>query len=117
MKSILVIDDESSFLLALELILKSAGYNVMTATNGEEGLIKIKDARPHLVLLDIMMPGIGGFETLKTIRNSPDFKNTPIILMSGARPTAKQSEYKWNGFLYKPFSAKELLEATEKILD
>lgn len=116
MKSILVIDDEQSFLLALELILKSAGYNVLTAPNGDEGLNKLKDARPDAVLLDIMMPGLSGFETIKIIRNSPEFKNTPVILMSGARPQVKQSEYKWSGFLFKPFTAADLVRALEMAL-
>jgi twitching motility two-component system response regulator PilG len=114
MKSILIIDDEQSFLLTLELVLKSAGYNVLTATDGEEGLIKMKDSRPDLVLLDIMMPGMGGLETLKMMKAHPDFKKTPVLLMSGARPLVKQTEYKWAGFLYKPFLTAELFKAIKE---
>ena len=116
MKSVLIVDDESSFLLALELVLKAEGYNVLTASNGEEALIKIKDNRPDVVLLDIMMPGIGGLETLRVIRSHPDFKATPVILMSGARPLVRQTEYRWSAFLFKPFDPSELLVAIKCLL-
>lgn len=116
MNSILIIDDESSLLLALELALKSAGYNVMTASSGEEGLIKVKDGRPDLVLLDVMMPGVGGLETLKIIRSHPDFKKTPVVLMSGARPLVRQTEYRWSRFLFKPFTVDELLSVIKEEL-
>lgn len=116
MKTILVIDDEQSFLLALELILKSAGYNVVTAADGEEGLIKFKDLAPDLVLLDIMMPGIGGLETLRIMRSHPKLKNVPILLMSGGRPFVRRSDYTWTGFLLKPFDAEDLLNAIDSAL-
>lgn len=117
MKTILIVDDEQSFLLALELFLKASGYNVLTASNGEEGLIKVKDNRPDLVLLDIMLPGIGGLETLRIINSHPDFKKIPVILMSGARPFVRQSEYKWAGFLFKPFEVSELLAMIKSHID
>lgn len=116
MKTILIIDDEHSFLLALELILKSAGFNVLTASTGEEGLIKVKDSRPDLVLLDIMMPGIGGLETLRVLKSHPQFRNIPVLMMSGARPLVRQSEYPWSDFLFKPFEPKELLAMIQKNL-
>lgn len=116
MKSILVVDDEPSFLLALEMSLKAEGYNVITASNGEEALIKFQDGQPDLVLLDIMMPGMGGLETLRIMRTHPKLKTTPILMMSGARPFVRHSDYPWDVFLYKPFDLDQLLAAVKSAL-
>jgi CheY-like chemotaxis protein len=113
MRSILIVDDEQSFLLSLELVLKAEGFKVLTATSGEEALIFAKDAHPDLILLDIMMPGMGGLEALKFLKSHPDLKQIPVILMSGARPLVRQSEYKWVEFLFKPFDAKQLIAAVK----
>lgn len=107
MKSVLVVDDEQSLVLAIELIL-STEYRVFKAASGEEALIQVKDCKPGLILLDIMMPGLGGLETLKMLKAHPDFRNVPVVIMSGARPLVKQSEYRWTDFLTKPFNADQL---------
>lgn len=116
MKSILIVDDEQGFVLALEYMLQSAGYNVITAVSGEDGLIRAKDNHPDIILLDIMMPGVGGLETLRFLKSHPQLKNIPVILLSGARPLVRQAEYKWSEFLNKPFSTKALLDTISKLI-
>lgn len=68
MKRILVVDDEKVIGDALSKFLTKKGYYAMTARSGEEALEKVKEEKPHLILLDIMMPGLGGIETLKRIK-------------------------------------------------
>jgi DNA-binding NtrC family response regulator len=68
MEKILVVDDEIQVVRLLQEFLMSKGYEVSTALNGEEALAKVKEMKPRIVLLDIMMPGIGGIDTLKEIR-------------------------------------------------
>src|SRR5688572_24274148 len=116
MKSVLVVDDEQSFVLALDLALTRAGYRVLKASNGEEALLGIREWKPDLVLLDIMMPGLGGLETLKVLKSHPDFKQMPVILMSGARPLARQSDYGWSEFMHKPFTTDQLVKVIEKYI-
>jgi two-component system alkaline phosphatase synthesis response regulator PhoP len=115
MKTILVVDDEPELTQAIELLL-STKYRVLKASTGEEALMAMKDYGPDLVLLDIMMPGFGGLETLKVLRSHPDFKNIPVIVMSGAHPLARQTDYGWSDFINKPFAFETLLTAINKIL-
>ena len=116
MKTILVVDDEQGMTLGLEMILSDAGFRVLKAATGEEALLIVKDFTPDLVLMDIMMPGLGGLETLKLLRIHPDYKNLPVIMMSGARPFAKQADYGWTEFVMKPFSGEQLLSVISKFL-
>lgn len=109
MKSVLVVDDEQAFAYALELAL-SGQFRVLKAWTGEEALLSIRDYKPDLVLMDIMMPGLGGLETLKLLRTHPEYKKLPVIIMSGARPLARQTDYEWSDFIEKPFSKDELIE-------
>ena len=109
MKSILVVDDEQGIVLALEIVL-AQDYRVLKAASGEEALLSIKDCTPDLVLLDIMMPGLGGLETLKLIRSHPQFKSLPVVIMSGARPLVRQADYGWTAFINKPFTGDQILK-------
>jgi CheY-like chemotaxis protein len=78
-KTILIIDDTEAFREIFSIKLTAAGYHVETATNGEEGIKKVKELRPDLVLLDIKMPGMGGEEVLSAIRRDPSIGFTKII--------------------------------------
>ena len=114
MKTVLVVDDEQSMAFALKVGLAGAGYHVVTAETGEEAMLIVSSNRPDAIVLDLMMPGIGGLETLKLLRMHPEFKRLPVILMSGARPLVKQADYQWNDFLYKPFQVSDRVAALEK---
>jgi diguanylate cyclase (GGDEF)-like protein len=80
--SILVIDDETANLAVLNRVL-SPEYTVFTAKSGEEGLSRVASDPPDLILLDIIMPGIDGFEVLKTLKESPETKSIPVIIITG----------------------------------
>lgn len=108
MKSLLVVDDEQAFTLALEISLRNEGFQVQVASSGEEAIALASMQKPDLILLDIMMPGIGGLETLKVFKSHPDYQKIPIILMSGANPLVSKSEYGWSRFLAKPFTIDEV---------
>jgi len=104
---ILVIDDETSILKLLELILSRNGYAVETAGNGEEGIRKIERNQYSLILTDIKMPGISGIQVLDYLRNTIK-KTTPIIGMSGTPWLLDQGEF--DAVIEKPCLIKEILD-------
>ena len=114
MKTILVVDDEQAVTLAIELVLTDL-YFVVKVSTGEEALLAIQARRPDAVILDVMMPGIGGLETLKILRAQPAYRRLAVLLMSEVRPMAKKSTYGWDDFILKPFSASDLIEALDKM--
>ena len=82
-KKILVADDEESVLNLLGDILTAAGYDVLKARDGDEALVLIYKEHPDLIVLDLMMPTVAGFEVVEEIRRNPRLKKTPILIISG----------------------------------
>ncbi|MGZ3695031.1 MAG: response regulator [Bdellovibrionota bacterium] len=115
MRTILVVDDEHDILLVVDLLLSEANFNVVKASNGKEALARLAEIRPELVLMDVMMPVMGGLDTLKVIKADPEYKTIPVILMSALPPRISQQEYKWDGFLQKPFEIHELMSTIERV--
>ncbi|MFH0987454.1 MAG: response regulator [Patescibacteria group bacterium] len=83
-KDILLIEDEEILANLLVKRLKEEGYNISLAKNGEEGLVRIKDEKPDLILLDIVMPKKGGFEVLEEMQKNPEMKNIPVVVISNS---------------------------------
>jgi CheY-like chemotaxis protein len=110
MKTVLIVDDELDIVEAMKAILEEERYRVITCGNGREALKCLTEAQPNLAILDIMMPVMNGYETLKAIRQQPDLQKLPILIMSAIPPTVKSRDYAWAGFLKKPFSLRQLLE-------
>ena len=118
-KTVLMIDDEANARKIAKLILEREGYRTLTASNGEEGLIFAKVERPDVILLDIMMPKMNGYELLKRLREDQDTKNVPVIMV-----TAKGAEhdiaasFKLGAIfhLQKPYETKDLLQKIEVAL-
>ena len=81
-KRILIIEDDPSVLRATSYILEKEGYEVLSAQNGLEGLKKAKDSNPDLLLLDVMLPGIDGFEICHSLRGEPGTADLPILMFS-----------------------------------
>lgn len=81
-KTILIIEDETALLYALEAELSYASFRIMTATEGKDGLEKIKRFNPDLVVLDIILPDMDGFEVLKQIKEDPKTQDIPVIIVS-----------------------------------
>jgi DNA-binding response OmpR family regulator len=110
MKTVLIVDDEVDIVEAVKAILEEERYKVVTCGNGREALKCLEDSTPDLAILDIMMPVMNGYETLKAIRQRTDFAKLPILVMSAIVPSVKAKEYAWAGYLKKPFSLHELLK-------
>lgn len=81
-KIILLVDDDLTLREMYEERLKAEGFKIVQASNGEEALAKAKEEKPHVVLLDIMMPKINGFDVLKTLKADPNTKDVPVIILS-----------------------------------
>ncbi len=117
---IAVIDDEAAVRKSLENILaKGGGYTVVTAADGKEGLKLVRKAKPDLVLLDIMMPGLDGFEVLKKLKEDYKTMSIPVIILSGWASDdnrIKGSRLYTDLYLAKPIGTDELLDKVAQVL-
>jgi len=106
---ILVVEDDDSIRDLVDLVLSSAGYEVLTASDGAAALQVIGGARPDLVLLDMRMPVMDGWEFARRYRARPE-PHAPIVVLTAARDAAdRAAEIQANGYLGKPFDVDELL--------
>ena len=118
---ILIIDDSKTIHVMLSRILRKFGYDTLSAYDGETGLELIATHRPALVLMDVVMPGISGFQATRQIRKNSDqeIARLPVLIISGnAQPTEEYWSQKIgaNGFLAKPFDNNELFSRIEGLL-
>lgn len=117
-KTILAVDDERDILRIIEHSLTIHGYAVVTAESGREALEHIALQQPDIVVLDIMMPGMDGFEVLQQIRADPKTAELPVILLTAKTEEASIAKG-WregaNLYLVKPFEMSELLDCVEAI--
>ncbi len=117
--TILIADDEPNILISLEFLMKREGYDVKLARDGQEALDSIIQHRPALVLLDVMMPKMSGFDVCQEVRARADVGRTPILMLTArGRDTdvAKGLELGANAYMTKPFSTKELVEKVRELL-
>ena len=85
-KKILLIDDDEDLLRSFQVILESSGFDVMTSNEGKNGLLLLKNDKPDLLILDVMMSTkLEGYDMLRVIKNDPEYKKMPIILLTGMR--------------------------------
>ncbi|MBM3287717.1 MAG: response regulator [Candidatus Eisenbacteria bacterium] len=119
-KRILVVDDEIYIVHILEFSLTMEGYQVLTAADGEEAMRLIEQERPDLVVLDIMMPKMDGYEVCRRLRQDEQLKGIPVILLS-AKGRAVDREVGLQAgaddYITKPFSPRKLLEKIRDLLD
>jgi CheY-like chemotaxis protein len=120
LKKILVVDDEEDVLIPLSNILKRANYEVISTTKGKEAVGLAMKLRPELIILDIVMPDMGGSEVATVLTGNPSTRNIPIIFLTGIlTKQEEESLEKRSGKHYviaKPATGKELLEMVGKIL-
>jgi two-component system alkaline phosphatase synthesis response regulator PhoP len=119
-KRILVVDDEIYIVHILEFTLTMEGYEVLTAADGEEALRRLEQDRPDLVVLDIMMPKVDGYEVLRRIRADEEFRQLPVILLSAkGRPIDRDTglEIGADDYIVKPFSPRRLLQKIQDLLE
>ncbi len=126
-KKILIIDDEPDMLVFLTTLLEDNGYVTVTATDGEEGLTKVKAERPDLVSLDLLMPNKTGIKMFREMRKDEETKDIPVVMVTGfAKDDVPSMDFKeWiqkrsikppEGYIEKPVDKELLLKTIEKAL-
>jgi DNA-binding response OmpR family regulator len=118
-KKVLVVDDDPYILMSLEFLMKKNGYDVMVARNGTEALDLVEKQLPNIVLLDIMMPDVDGYEICRHIKKTPKLKHTKVVFMSAkTREADIQKGYDLGAALYitKPFSTRELTRQINQLM-
>ncbi len=111
-QKILAIDDENDVLLIIKTALSGQGYDVLTASNGYDGLAMAEDQKPDLILLDLRMPEMDGMEVLEQLRDNEKTQSIPVIVLTGLSEKAKIREALDKGITYyivKPFECQDLI--------
>lgn len=119
-KKILAVDDEKHIVRLIQVNLERAGYEVSTAYDGLEALRAIEENRPDLIVLDVMMPQLDGFETLKRLKANPNTAEIPVIMLTAKSQDADVFRGWQSGvdcYLTKPFNPMELLAFVKRIFD
>ena len=117
---ILLVDDEPNILIALEFLFENEGYTVQKALDGHQALEKAASFQPNIIVLDVMMPGLDGFEVARRLRHIDGFENTRIIFLTAkGTPQDKLKGYDSGGEIYitKPFDNDELLHTINEIVE
>lgn len=117
-KKILAVDDERHIVRLVQVNLERAGYQVVTAFDGREALEKVEAERPDLVVLDVMMPYMDGFEVLQTLRKNQSTRDLPVIMLTAKAQDADVFRGWQSGvdcYLTKPFNPMELISFVKRI--
>lgn len=118
-EKILIVDDEEHILELLKFNIKNAGYEVVTANNGLDGVKLAKEEKPDLVLLDLMLPGMDGYDVCKEIKRNKETSNTAIIMLTAKGEELDKIlglELGADDYMTKPFSIRELLARVKAVL-
>ena len=119
-KEILIVDDEPGIVVPVQFLMEQQGYNVMTAIRGEDALDLIYQYKPDLVLLDIMLPGIDGYEVCEIVRLNPDYRNVKIVFFTAKgreMEIAKGLALGADAYITKPYSNVELVAKVKELLE
>ncbi|MFN2355490.1 MAG: response regulator transcription factor [Desulfopila sp.] len=118
-KKILIVEDEKSLLKLESILLTTKGYDVAGVTNGAAALKTISDAPPDLVLLDVMLPGVDGFEVCRQLKRGPQTRHIPVILLTAKKSPDDMERGKEAGadqYITKPFKSAKVISAIERLL-
>jgi len=118
MNRVLVVDDEGDIRGLIHDILTGSGYEVFTASSGEDALSKVVSYKPDLVILDVVMPGLSGLEVCRLIKAKPSLKSIRVLIVSALwRDVDKKliTEAGADGYLRKPFSTNEILSKVDEL--
>ena len=116
---ILIAEDEPNIVISLEFLMREAGYDVTVARNGTDAIDLAEKLRPDLVVLEVMLPAVNGFEVCRRIRESPTTRDVRVLMLT-ARGRETEMERGLaagaNAYMTKPFSTKELVDAVARLL-
>lgn len=118
-KTIMIVDDSVSVRTVVRTALTGAGYNVLEAGNGKEALDKMTGSKIHLIVSDVNMPVMDGITFVKEVKNMPNYKFTPICMLTTESDASKMQEGKAAGakaWIVKPFQPPKLLDAVSKLV-
>jgi DNA-binding response OmpR family regulator len=118
-KRILIADDESNIVISLEFLMQRSGYQVKTATDGEQALRQLSEFKPDLILLDIMLPLRNGFEVCQRIRENPEWQHTKIVMLTAKGREVEVTKGLALGadvYITKPFATRELIASVQQLL-
>ncbi|MCW8826566.1 MAG: response regulator [Gammaproteobacteria bacterium] len=113
---ILIVDDSKTVQYLMKKLLMQRGYNVLQAYDGKSGIIMAKRHKPSLIIMDVMMPGINGFQATRFIKKDQEIANIPILMISGSKQASEKfwaSKLGINHYMNKPFSRSDLFDALD----
>ena len=118
-KKILIVEDEPGVMAAIRFLMEQQGYQVWVAEKGEDALDLVSKNKPHLVLLDIMLPGMSGWEVCEMIRLNPDYREVKIVFLTARRDAAEITRglaLGANAYITKPFNNDQLVAKVKSLL-
>ena len=116
---ILLAEDEESIVASLEFLMRHAGFETLIARDGEAAIASLGEFRPHLVLLDIMLPGRSGFEVCRAIRGDPRMVGTRVLMLTargGVHDAERGMDAGADDYMTKPFATKDLVARVRQLL-
>ena len=117
-KTIMIVDDSSSMRMVVGIALRGAGYTVLEARDGQDALNKLSGQKVHLIISDVNMPVMDGISFVKSVKQLPAYKFTPIIMLTAESEESKKREGQAAGakaWVVKPFKPEQLLGAVQKL--
>ena len=118
-KRILIADDEPNIVVSLEFLMKQRGYDIRVVSNGAEALEAIGEFRPDLILLDVMMPRVSGYDVCQKVRENPEWQGIKIIMLSAKGrdvEVTKGIAIGADAYVTKPFSTRDLIAKVGEML-
>ncbi len=127
-KRVLVVDDEMDLRTFISTLLESNGYKAVVAENGEQGMAKVREKKPDMITLDVMMPKESGIKMYRDIKTNPEYRDIPVLIISGlARKTFLHSQKvldkfknqevpEPNGYIEKPPEPEELIAEVQRLI-
>ena len=119
-KKILIVDDEPSIIVALQFLMEQNGYETLVAFSGEEAMETVARHRPDLILLDIMLPVVNGFEVCQRVRENPEWKDIRIVLVTALGSdinVTKGLDLGADAYVTKPFANVDLVAKVKELLE
>ena len=118
-KTIMIVDDSASLRQVVGIALKGAGYDVIEGSDGKDALSKLTGQKIHLIISDVNMPNMDGISFVKALKQLPNYKFTPVIMLTTESQDSKKQEAKGagaTGWIVKPFKPDQLLAVVKKVL-